>query len=167
MTGVPYQEWRSRAERLDPHTGHHIDGAFTGGGGTLPVVSPRDGRVLAEVGDADAATVDRAVAAARRAFDEGPWPRLPPADRRAALLRWADLVERDRDALALLVSAAPRACGSATRSTRRPRWGRWCRRGTATGCWRTWTRDMPTGHGCGPEARCPGGATCGPRCSTG
>ncbi|WP_067815743.1 aldehyde dehydrogenase family protein [Actinomadura kijaniata] len=104
MTGVPYQEWRSRAERLDPHTGHHIDGAFTDGGGTLPVVSPRDGRVLAEVGDADAATVDRAVAAARRAFDEGPWPRMSPADRGAALLRWADLVERDRDTLALLVS---------------------------------------------------------------
>ncbi|GAA3975411.1 aldehyde dehydrogenase [Actinomadura viridis] len=104
MTGVPYEEWRSRAEKIDPYTDHHIDGAFSPGAGTLPVVAPRDGRTIARVAAADAADVDRAVAAARRAFDEGPWPRLAPAERKAALLRWADLVERDREHLSLLVS---------------------------------------------------------------
>ncbi|XRQ10539.1 aldehyde dehydrogenase family protein [Actinomadura welshii] len=106
MTDVPYGEWRARAARLAPHTGHHIGGSFVPSrdGATLPVVSPRDGRTIADVAAAGAADVDRAVAAARRAFDEGPWPRLAPAERKAALLRLADLVERDREALALLVS---------------------------------------------------------------
>ncbi|TDC58533.1 aldehyde dehydrogenase family protein [Actinomadura sp. KC345] len=106
MTDVPYEEWRRRAARLSPHTGHHIGGAFVPSrdGATFPAVSPRDGRTVADVAAAGAADVDRAVAAARRAFDEGPWPRLAPADRKAALLRLAGLVERDRETLALLVS---------------------------------------------------------------
>jgi gamma-glutamyl-gamma-aminobutyraldehyde dehydrogenase len=106
MTDVPYEEWRMRAARLAPRTGHHIGGSFTPSrdGATLPVVSPRDGRTIADVAAAGAADVDAAVAAARRAFDDGPWPRLSPADRKAALLRLADLVERDRETLALLVS---------------------------------------------------------------
>ncbi|MFI0355109.1 aldehyde dehydrogenase [Actinomadura sp. 9N407] len=114
MTGVPYEEWRGRADRLAPYTDHHIDGTFspstgspsTGSPGemTMPVVSPRDGRTIAHVAAAGAADVDRAVGAARRAFDDGPWPRLAPAERKAALLRWADLVERDREELALLIS---------------------------------------------------------------
>ncbi|TQM66970.1 gamma-glutamyl-gamma-aminobutyraldehyde dehydrogenase [Actinomadura hallensis] len=106
MTDVPYEEWRARAERLAPRTGHHIGGSFTPSrdGAVLPVAAPRDGRVIAEVAAAGPADVDDAVAAARRAFDEGPWPRLAPAERKAALLRLADLVERDRETLALLVS---------------------------------------------------------------
>ncbi|TDD92221.1 aldehyde dehydrogenase [Actinomadura rubrisoli] len=104
MTDVPYDEWRARAAGLVPYTGHHIDGAFTGDPATTPVVSPRDGLTIAHVPSAGTAQVDDAVAAARRAFDAGPWPRLAPAERKAALLRWAALVERDRDALALLVS---------------------------------------------------------------
>ncbi|MEW2354478.1 aldehyde dehydrogenase [Spirillospora sp. NPDC029432] len=104
MTGVAYEEWLARADRLDPCTEHHIDGAPSPGEGTAPVVSPRDGRTIAQVASAGTADVDRAVGAARRAFDDGPWPRLPPAERKAALLRWADLVERDREELALLIS---------------------------------------------------------------
>ncbi|WP_067461133.1 aldehyde dehydrogenase [Actinomadura macra] len=104
MTDVPYEDWRARAAGLVPHTGHHIDGAFQDGPETTPVVAPRDGRTIAHVASAGTAQVDGAVAAARRAFDTGPWPRLAPAERKAALLRWADLVERDRETLALLVS---------------------------------------------------------------
>ncbi|MCQ0011124.1 aldehyde dehydrogenase family protein [Actinomadura madurae] len=106
MTDVPYEEWRRRAARLAPRTHHHIGGAFVPSrdGATFPVISPRDGRAIADVAAAGPADVDRAVAAARHAFDEGPWPRLSPAGRRAALLRLADLVERDREALALLVT---------------------------------------------------------------
>ncbi|QKG21459.1 aldehyde dehydrogenase family protein [Actinomadura verrucosospora] len=104
MTDVPYREWLDRADRLAPHTGHHIDGAFRDGAATAPVVSPRDGAVIARVASAGTAEVDDAVTAARRAFDTGPWPRLAPAERKAALLRWADLVERDRETLALLIS---------------------------------------------------------------
>ncbi|MYR60739.1 aldehyde dehydrogenase family protein, partial [Streptomyces sp. SID625] len=44
------------------------------------------------------------VAAARRAFDDGPWPRLAPAERGRTLLRVADLIEQRRAGLALTVS---------------------------------------------------------------
>ncbi|MFI0411288.1 aldehyde dehydrogenase family protein [Actinomadura sp. 3N508] len=103
MTDVPYEEWRARAAGLVPHTGHHIDGEFTGTAST-PVVSPRDGKTIARIASAGQPEVDAAVAAARRAFDTGPWPRLAPAERKAALLRWAGLIERDRSTIALLIS---------------------------------------------------------------
>lgn len=81
-----------------------IGGEHVNAESSMPCTSPRDGRLLVEVAVAGRAEVDRAVAAARRAFDEGPWPRLKPRERAALMLRWADLVERDRDLLALLVS---------------------------------------------------------------
>ncbi|MBV2154839.1 aldehyde dehydrogenase [Kitasatospora sp. SUK 42] len=105
MTPATHDDWLRRAETLKPVGTHLIDGAEeTGGGGTFPVVSPRDGRVLAQVADAGAAEVDAAVAAARRAFDHGPWPRLSPAERGRVLLRFADLVEERRTELALTIS---------------------------------------------------------------
>lgn len=105
MPAVPHDEWLRRAKAFQLSGGHHIDGAEeAGGGATFPVVSPRDGRVVAEVADGGAAEVDAAVAAARRAFDTGPWPRLAPAERGRALLRLADLLEERREELALAVS---------------------------------------------------------------
>ncbi|KJK40642.1 aldehyde dehydrogenase [Streptomyces variegatus] len=105
MPAVPHDEWLRRAKAFQLSGGHHIDGAEeAGAGAAFPVVSPRDGRVLAEVADGGAAEVDAAVAAARRAFDSGPWPRLAPAERGRALLRLADLLEERREELALAVS---------------------------------------------------------------
>ncbi|MFE6960292.1 aldehyde dehydrogenase [Streptomyces sp. NPDC057696] len=105
MLQLTHDEWLSRAKELDLSGFHHIDGADEpGGGATYAAVSPRDGQVLAQVADGGAAEVDAAVAAARRAFDVGPWPRLAPADRGRALLRLADLLEERRDRLALTVS---------------------------------------------------------------
>ncbi|MFG2659675.1 aldehyde dehydrogenase [Streptomyces sp. NPDC048425] len=105
MLELTHDEWLSRAKELDLSGFHHIDGADeAGGGATYAAVSPRDGQVLAQVADGGAAEVDAAVAAARRAFDAGPWPRLAPADRGRALLRLADLLEERRDRLALTVS---------------------------------------------------------------
>ncbi|MFE5689863.1 aldehyde dehydrogenase [Streptomyces sp. NPDC056512] len=105
MLELTHDEWLSRAKELDLSGFHHIDGADEpGGGATYAAVSPRDGQVLAQVADGGVAEVDAAVAAARRAFDAGPWPRLAPADRGRALLRLADLLEERRDSLALTVS---------------------------------------------------------------
>ncbi|MGW3166249.1 aldehyde dehydrogenase [Streptomyces sp. NPDC001142] len=105
MTHATHDDWLRRAEALEPPGVHLIDGADeAGGGGTFFVVSPRDGQVLAEVADADVAEVDAAVAAARRAFDDGPWPRLSPVGRGRVLLRFADLLEERRSELALTVS---------------------------------------------------------------
>ncbi|WP_433179653.1 aldehyde dehydrogenase [Actinoallomurus sp. CA-150999] len=98
-------EWLRRAAALTFPAGHHLGGESNAGtAGTFPVISPRDGAVLTEVPDAGPAEVESAVRAARRAFDDGPWPRLEPAERGRILLRLADLVERDRDELALLIS---------------------------------------------------------------
>ncbi|MEU0246516.1 aldehyde dehydrogenase [Streptomyces sp. NPDC006235] len=105
MPAVTHDEWLRRAKAFQPSGTHHIAGADEpGSGATFPVVSPRDGRVLTEVPDAGTAEVDAAVAAARRAFDTGPWPRLAPAERGRALLRLAGLLEERREELALTVS---------------------------------------------------------------
>ncbi|MEV7809198.1 aldehyde dehydrogenase [Streptomyces flaveolus] len=105
MTVATHDEWLRRAKTLDLPRAHLIDGAEeAGGGSTFSVISPRDGQSLAEVADGGAAEVDAAVAAARRAFDHGPWPRLAPADRGRILLRVADLLEAHRSELALTVS---------------------------------------------------------------
>lgn len=65
-----------------------------------PVLNPRTGALILEVPEASPAQVDRAVAAARKAFDG--WSRTTPGERSAALLRIADRIERDADAFAAL-----------------------------------------------------------------
>src|SRR5271156_3629143 len=59
-----------------------IDGAWVNAasGKTFPVYDPSTGEVLAHVAEADAADVDKAVKAARKAFDEGPWRRMSPSE---------------------------------------------------------------------------------------
>ncbi|MFJ9626259.1 aldehyde dehydrogenase [Streptomyces sp. NPDC101175] len=105
MPAVTHDEWLRRAKAFQVHGAHHIDGADEpGAGGTFRVVSPRDGQVVAEVADGGPAEVDAAVAAARRAFDSGPWPRLAPAERGRVLLRLAELLEEQRESLALAVT---------------------------------------------------------------
>jgi aldehyde dehydrogenase (NAD+) len=70
-------------------------------GKTFDSINPSTGQVIAEVAEGDAADIDAAVAAARRAF-EGPWRRYTPAQRQNALLKLADLVEKHYDELHLL-----------------------------------------------------------------
>ena len=71
-------------------------------GGTRDIVNPADGSVAAVVDEATADDARAAVAAARAAFDDGVWPATPVAERAALLDRIADLLERDREALAEL-----------------------------------------------------------------
>ena len=80
-----------------------IDGKTTPAqaGVTFQTINPTTGTVLAEVAEADAGDVDRAVAAARRAL-EGPWARFKPFDRQQVMLRLGDLVEKHYDELAML-----------------------------------------------------------------
>jgi aldehyde dehydrogenase (NAD+) len=63
--------------------------------------NPATGEVLATVADGDAEDVNRAVAAARKAF-EGPWSEFKPYQRQQLLLKLADLVERHFDELSVL-----------------------------------------------------------------
>ncbi|MFK0286126.1 aldehyde dehydrogenase [Streptomyces sp. NPDC090499] len=105
MLDLTPDELIGRAKALDLPAHHHIDGTDEpGGGAVFAVVSPRDGQLLAQVADAGQAEVDHAVAAARRAFDAGPWPRLAPAERGRILLRLAELLEERREELALTIT---------------------------------------------------------------
>ena len=70
----------------------------------MQVLSPHDGKVIASVDEAGPDEVDRAVRAARAAFDSGPWPRLSARERAAALYRLADLVAASADRLARTIS---------------------------------------------------------------
>src|SRR5574337_1104444 len=64
-------------------------------GRTFETVSPATGKPLARLPACGAEDVDRAVASARAAFEDGRWSKLHPAERKAALLRLADLIEKN------------------------------------------------------------------------
>jgi acyl-CoA reductase-like NAD-dependent aldehyde dehydrogenase len=68
-------------------------------GGSLDVRNPATGEVIATTPDGGAADVDRAVRAARHAFDDGPWPRMERAERSQALHRFADRIDDRLDDL--------------------------------------------------------------------
>ena len=71
-------------------------------GKTFASVNPVTERPIAEVPEAGAADVDAAVAAARKAFDDGPWSRMDARDRGRLMFRLADLIEENVDELARL-----------------------------------------------------------------
>ncbi|MEM1386798.1 MAG: aldehyde dehydrogenase [Pseudomonadota bacterium] len=106
MDGHSFETWKAKAAALAPRSKAFIDGAFTDAvsGKTFDCINPATGDVLAHVAEGDAADIDRAVGAARRAFDDGRWSRMPPGDRKAVLLRLADLIRANLDEMALLDS---------------------------------------------------------------
>ena len=80
-------------------------------GQTFPTLNPATGQILAQIPKGDRADVEAAVKAARKAFDEGPWPRMKPAERKGLLLRYAALIEKLPDGCVLdgeIVIATPR-----------------------------------------------------------
>jgi gamma-glutamyl-gamma-aminobutyraldehyde dehydrogenase/4-guanidinobutyraldehyde dehydrogenase/NAD-dependent aldehyde dehydrogenase len=83
-----------------------IDGRFVpaADGATFADVSPRDGTVVAEVAACSAEDVDRAVRAARRAFEAGLWAEADPAQRKRVLLALAALIDEHLEELAQLES---------------------------------------------------------------
>jgi phenylacetaldehyde dehydrogenase len=83
-----------------------VDGRFVtaASGKTFPVYNPATGEVLTHVPEAEAEDVERAVRAARRAFDEGPWPRMTPSARGRMLWKLADLLEEHLEEFAELES---------------------------------------------------------------
>lgn len=99
-------DWQALAERLQGRLdrGHFIDGERVDSqdGGRFETINPATGAVLASVAAGKAADIDRAVAAADRAFRDGRWSRIRPRQRMAILQRFADLVEAHGEELALL-----------------------------------------------------------------
>jgi aldehyde dehydrogenase (NAD+) len=87
---------------LRPSYGLFVDGAWSEGAGAFKTVNPATEEVLAEVAEAGPADVDRAVAAARRAF--GPWSALPAKERGKYLYRIARILQERSRELAVLES---------------------------------------------------------------
>jgi betaine-aldehyde dehydrogenase len=81
-----------------PVTGLYIDGVWRAPitGGHRDIRCPADGMPVATVSEATRADTEMAILAARRAFDDGPWPTTPARQRGALLQRVAELIERDR-----------------------------------------------------------------------
>ncbi len=71
-------------------------------GKKFPVINPSTGEEICQVAEADSADVDKAVGAARAAFEHGAWRKMPASARGVLLNRLADLIERHTDELAAL-----------------------------------------------------------------
>jgi aldehyde dehydrogenase (NAD+) len=81
------------------------DWAAPAGTGTIDVISPHTEEVVGRVPDGTPADIDRAVAAARAAFDSGPWPRMTPAERADVVARLAALYAERQSDIAELITA--------------------------------------------------------------
>jgi len=71
-------------------------------GRTFPVVNPATGEVIAQAAHGQTEDVSRAVAAARQAFDDGPWRTMSPAQRARLIYRLGDAIEKHGDEIALI-----------------------------------------------------------------
>ena len=104
MSKLSFAQWQERAQNLTIEGRAFINGSYCAAqsGATFECISPIDGRVLANVASTDQADADLAVANARQVFESGVWSRLAPVKRKAILQRFADLLEANREELALL-----------------------------------------------------------------
>lgn len=89
----------------------YIDGQWTDSDGdsVLTVINPATEEIIGTVPEGTVGDARRAIAAARRAFDDGPWPHSSIQERAAALSRFADVMERRKDEL---IELNMRECGS-------------------------------------------------------
>jgi phenylacetaldehyde dehydrogenase len=92
----PFLQQKVKHNLID---GKHVPAAS---GKLTAVRNPATGEVIAQVAESEAADVDVAVQAARRAFESNDWSRMRPADRELKLLRLADLMEKHAEELAQL-----------------------------------------------------------------
>ena len=94
----------------------YIDGqpAPSDGDGRITVLDPATEEVIGQVPDATPKDASRAIAAARRAFDEGPWPWTKPSERAAVLVRMAEILESRSAELRELIVAETGSTGFMT-----------------------------------------------------
>lgn len=99
-------DWQQRANQLTLLTKALIDGCDCDAqdGQTFDVINPATGKVLAQVARCGIDDVDRAVQAARHAFNDRRWCGLSPSERKQILLRYAKLLEENQQQIALLES---------------------------------------------------------------
>jgi gamma-glutamyl-gamma-aminobutyraldehyde dehydrogenase len=97
-------DWQASLDALEPKTGIFVDGAFgpAASGAEFVRVRPMDGRDAYAAARGDKADIDRAVVSGKRAFDDRRWRGKDPAEKKAIMLRWAELVLANAAELALL-----------------------------------------------------------------
>ncbi|NAW60054.1 MULTISPECIES: aldehyde dehydrogenase [unclassified Vibrio] len=98
--------WHDKAQTLTFSTQAFINGALSDAtsGDTFTIINPATGRALAEVARCQQTDVDRAVQAARDAFESRVWAGLPPAERKTIMLKYAQLIDAHHDKFVLLES---------------------------------------------------------------
>jgi 4-guanidinobutyraldehyde dehydrogenase/NAD-dependent aldehyde dehydrogenase len=96
--------WHERARSLSLRTQAFIEGRYVdaASGVTFDSINPATGKLLARVASGDTEDINRAVAAARAVFRKGSWANLAPAKRKRALFRFAELITKHTEELALL-----------------------------------------------------------------
>jgi gamma-glutamyl-gamma-aminobutyraldehyde dehydrogenase len=106
MPDFTHEDWKTRAAGLRFRNQAFIGGRFVDAldGDSFDCINPATGAVLTRVASCKAADVDAAVRAARTAFDAGHWSRMAPGDRKAVMLRLAELIRENLVELALLDS---------------------------------------------------------------
>ena len=106
MSEMTLKDWTAAAAGLSFRNQIFIDGQFvpSASGKTFASINPATGAVLANVAEGDEEDIRRAVASGRKAFESGVWSRMAPMDRKAVLLRLADLIRQNLTELALLDS---------------------------------------------------------------
>jgi gamma-glutamyl-gamma-aminobutyraldehyde dehydrogenase len=101
-----FAAWQAtaRSTRARIETRLFIDGKFVDAvkGGRFGTINPATGETLAQMAAGTAEDIDRAVAAGRRAFREGVWSRMAPRARMEVMYRFAALIEREAESLAVL-----------------------------------------------------------------
>lgn len=97
-------DWHTRALALSVEGRAFIDGEYcsSASGQTFATINPATRQTLSEIADCGEQEVNRAVIAARAAFDDGRWADLAPVVRKGILLRFAALIRENADELALL-----------------------------------------------------------------
>lgn len=102
MNEMPNCHAQAKALKLETRAfigGRYVD-AVTGE--TFETVNPATGKVITKVAAGGEKDVDVAVSAARNVFEAGDWSRMMPRERKKVLLRWADLIEKHKEELALI-----------------------------------------------------------------
>ncbi|MFM8448186.1 MAG: aldehyde dehydrogenase [Candidatus Nanopelagicaceae bacterium] len=96
--------WQERATKVKVNGNIFIDGKSqpAASGKTFEDFSPTLNKVIGEIASGNQEDINRAVASAKRSFDSGVWSEMNPRDKKAIMLRWADLLNQHRDELALL-----------------------------------------------------------------
>ncbi|WP_245429608.1 aldehyde dehydrogenase [Mesorhizobium sp. DCY119] len=98
------QNWHEKATRISFRNQAFINGKWvaSASGKVFEARNPATNHLLASIAECDVEDVNRAVAAARKAFDSGVWSRASPETRKTVLVRLAELIRQHQDELALL-----------------------------------------------------------------